>query len=76
MEQLYRCSFCKKFIGSKEEVTKHEENCLYNPALKTCYSCYYYDDIQESVCRNKKNNFVVVSEWEALQEHGCHTPRY
>ena len=74
MEQLYRCSFCKEFIGSAEEVKEHEKTCLYNTKLKTCYSCEYYD-IKNDVCRNRKNDFVLVGQWRARQSNECHTPR-
>ena len=41
MEQLYRCSHCKEFSGSAEEVTEHEDKCRCNPKYKNCFSCKF-----------------------------------
>lgn len=74
MEQLYRCSYCKKFIGTKEEVTGHEKFCDFNPKLKTCFSCYYYNSTY-SVCENAENDKVYVDLYKAHQENECHVPK-
>lgn len=41
MEQLYRCSHCKEFTGSAEEVTEHEDRCRCNPKFENCFSCKF-----------------------------------
>ena len=41
MEQLYRCSYCKEFTGSAEEVTEHEDRCRCNPKFENCFSCKF-----------------------------------
>lgn len=41
MEQLYRCSHCKEFTGSGEEVTEHEDICRCNPKFENCFSCKF-----------------------------------
>ena len=74
MEQLYRCSYCKKFIGTKLEVTEHEKSCEFNPKLKTCFSCYFYNSTY-SVCENTDNYNVYVNLYKAHQKNECHVPK-
>ena len=38
MKQLYKCEYCN-FIGTEEEVKKHEEICELNSINKDCMSC-------------------------------------
>lgn len=38
MKQLFRCEYCTK-QGTAEEITKHEEACLYNYNKKSCFTC-------------------------------------
>lgn len=38
MKQLFRCDYCD-FTGTKQEVSKHEKECIKNPNLKSCITC-------------------------------------
>ena len=40
MKQAYKCEYCH-FMGSGEEVSNHEEDCVYNPKNKSCATCVY-----------------------------------
>lgn len=40
MISLYKCDYCN-FIGSEEEVYKHENICEHNPSRLNCSSCQY-----------------------------------
>ena len=40
MKQVYKCEYCS-FMGSGEEVSNHEENCVYNPKNKSCSTFVY-----------------------------------
>ena len=44
MKQLFRCDYCSK-QGTAEEISKHEEVCLYNPALKNCQTCKHAESV-------------------------------
>ena len=53
MEQFYRCSYCKDFTGTAEEVTEHEETCKCKPSCRT---------------QNKKNKRYKIKTCEDLQK--------
>ena len=38
MKQLFRCEYCDK-TGTAEEMTKHEQECMYNHNKKSCFTC-------------------------------------
>lgn len=40
MKQVYKCEYCS-FMGNGEEVSTHEEDCVYNPKNKSCATCVY-----------------------------------
>ena len=40
MKALFRCYFCEE-VGTKEELQKHEKDCIYNPKNKSCATCIY-----------------------------------
>lgn len=38
MKPVFKCDYCK-FIGTKEEVEKHESECRDDYTKKSCYTC-------------------------------------
>ena len=38
MKLIYRCEYCSE-TGTAEEITKHEQDCMYNPNKKSCFTC-------------------------------------
>ena len=38
MKQIFRCEYCDH-IGTKENVLKHEEECIWNKNKRTCTTC-------------------------------------
>ena len=36
MKKVFKCDYCN-YIGTAEEVAKHEKVCLNNPDVKCCY---------------------------------------
>lgn len=38
MKPIYRCEYCDK-MGTKEDILKHEEECIYNYTKRSCYTC-------------------------------------
>ena len=52
MKPIYRCEYCN-FTGIKEEVQKHEEECVKNYNLKSCLSCKHCmsDGFQKVECK-------------------------
>ena len=49
MKQLFRCDYCD-FTGTAEEVSKHEETCIYNYDKKSCWTCKH-------ACKHQLVNF-------------------
>jgi len=35
----FKCDFCKQHYSTKSDAAKHEKNCLWNPAQKSCSTC-------------------------------------
>ena len=77
MEQLYRCSHCKVFSGSAEEVTEHEDKCRCNPKYKNCFSCKFLTR-QNGQCWCRKDTpesfrgRPLGYEDKIYGEHDCH----
>lgn len=40
MKQLFRCEYCNE-IGTAEEMTKHEAECIHNYTKRSCMTCKY-----------------------------------
>lgn len=40
MKQVFKCDYCN-FMGTQEEVEKHESTCFDNYDRKSCYTCEY-----------------------------------
>ena len=38
MKPVFKCDYCT-FMGTKEEVKKHEPDCTRNYNMKSCYTC-------------------------------------
>ena len=38
MKQLFRCEYCDK-TGTIEEITEHEQECMYNYNKRSCFTC-------------------------------------
>lgn len=38
MKQIYKCEYCN-YIGTKEDLEKHERDCIYNYNNKNCTTC-------------------------------------
>ena len=41
--QAYTCEYCE-FTGSITAVREHESKCIFNPFLRTCYSCKLFKE--------------------------------
>lgn len=54
MKQLFRCEYCSE-QGTAEEITKHEEECIYNYNKKSCFTCKHRDNkIFNIICKANK----------------------
>ena len=53
MEQLYRCSYCKGFTGSAEEVTEHEDRCRSNPKFENWFLLKILDKTKRAILVQK-----------------------
>lgn len=42
MYQVYACEHCNTFMGKSKDVLQHQFECLYNPRMKSCFSCKNY----------------------------------
>lgn len=40
--QAWHCDYCRKVLVHKENMEKHEKNCLKNPANRTCVTCWNF----------------------------------
>lgn len=40
MKPVFKCEYCK-FMGTEEEVKKHEPDCYQNYDMRSCYTCKY-----------------------------------
>lgn len=38
MKPVFKCDYCT-FMGTKEEVKKHEPDCVRNYNMRSCYTC-------------------------------------
>lgn len=38
MKQLFRCEYCTE-MGTEEEITKHEAECIHNYNKRSCLTC-------------------------------------
>ena len=38
MKQIFRCEYCDK-LGTAEEISKHEEECIHNYDKRSCLTC-------------------------------------
>lgn len=43
MKQLFRCEYCDK-IGTKEELIKHENECINNYTKRSCTTCKHAEN--------------------------------
>lgn len=41
MRKVCMCDHCS-FIGTEDQVSKHEKTCKYNPEVKCCQNCIHY----------------------------------
>lgn len=59
MKPVFKCDYCK-FMGTEEEVKKHENDCQDNYDRKSCYTCThritnFTDGIPTFECKMKIN---------------------
>ena len=54
MQPVYQCDYCKR-KGSKAEIKKHEQNCVFNKARRTCQTCVYREGWASFKCKNGKD---------------------
>ena len=40
MKQIFRCEYCDQ-MGTAEEITKHEDECISNYNKRSCMTCKY-----------------------------------
>lgn len=55
MKQIFRCEYCDK-MGVKEEIAKHEEECIHNYTKQSCITCKHMDmqGLYRVVCKKGK----------------------
>ena len=42
MEPVYKCGYCS-YMGTVEETSEHEMQCIYNYDRKSCWTCKHRD---------------------------------
>ena len=40
----YQCDYCPKYYKHDSSASRHEKECFYNPATKSCITCENYDN--------------------------------
>ena len=40
MKPIFKCDYCR-FVGTEEEVSKHEEDCIENYTKQGCWTCQH-----------------------------------
>lgn len=52
MKPVFKCDYCK-FMGTKEEVEKHELTCIDNYNRQNCYTCAHrkYKTVNQIECK-------------------------
>lgn len=74
MKQVYKCEYCD-FIGDVEQVSIHEEKCIYNHKNKSCATCLYGIDngFVISCGSNTTASFscTYCEQENGLQIHSC-----
>lgn len=48
MKPVYKCDYCS-YMGTEEEVEKHEPKCFDNYDMKSCHTCKHKDVVGSSV---------------------------
>ena len=43
MKPIFRCGYCDQ-TGIKEEIEKHEQECIYNYTKKSCLTCKHAEN--------------------------------
>lgn len=52
MKPVFKCDYCK-FVGTEEEVRKHESECYDNYDLRSCTTCAHGD-----TCLSKSEDII------------------
>lgn len=42
---INKCDFCKKVSFYKSSIKKHEKNCFFNPATRSCATCLWFSPL-------------------------------
>lgn len=53
MKPVYKCDYCS-FMGTEEEVTKHEVDCMDNYDRRSCYTCLHKKGLVKYECEAGK----------------------
>lgn len=53
MQPVYQCDYCEK-TGPKAEIEKHERDCVFNKAQRTCHTCGHRKGWTSFKCKKDK----------------------
>lgn len=56
--EAYQCDYCKKYGKSPSNIKRHEKECYYNPATRSCATCANL--MQEHYKVDKRNLSIDV----------------
>lgn len=65
MKPVYKCEYCK-FMGSEEEVLKHEDTCIDNYDKRSCTTCKHRK-LLSSPFRYGCDNGIEIPEGKMYQ---------
>lgn len=67
MKQVWKCSYCRITEEIKEDMSKHEATCFFNPTHRGCYTCAHYDCIPSRIF----GDVIVCDKKLEMYEYDC-----
>jgi len=80
MKPLFRCEYCDK-IGTEEELTKHEAECINNYTKRSCHTCKHAENkitkfnckLGKEIPEGKLFEYCPAYEWDE-KDHTSRNP--
>ena len=70
MKPVFKCEYCDK-LGTEEDIAKHENECIYNYARRSCLTCRYAENkITKFVCE-KGHDIPEGHMFENCKSYDC-----
>ena len=71
MKPVFKCEYCK-FMGTEEEVMKHETDCVDNYDKKSCHTCKHRKTYFRTTTIYECENGVDIPEGKMFENCGSY----